>query len=343
MEKILTFIIPAYNSEKYLSKCLDSFLDESFINLIEIIVVNDGSVDQTFNIADSYRKRYPDSFRIVNKENGGHGSAINQGAAIASGNYFKVIDADDWILTSNLKKLLPIIKNKEADVIILPYHTIDLNTGERNEYGLYDIEFDKNYTLSELVIRWRSFENGLTFHGIIYKTDFYREKGIQLIEKVFYEDHEYATIPLCRAHSICPIDIPIYEYLIGNSQQSVSQVNQVKRLGHMEAVIKHMLAYYKNTQELLNEEKELFVKKFEAFVLTYYKVACLVNPDRRGGRERSRQYCSIIGNSVPKYKKKFSDKYKLYCLLSLMGLDEKKYEKLLNSKTYRKIRKKKGN
>ena len=77
MKKVLTIVVPAYNVEKYLKNCLDSFVDVNILNSIEILVVDDGSTDKTADIAKSYEKKYPNSFRLLSKENGGHGSTIN--------------------------------------------------------------------------------------------------------------------------------------------------------------------------------------------------------------------------------------------------------------------------
>ena len=76
MEKIITFVIPAYNAEPYLKKCLDSFGDTAIMDKIEVLIVNDGSSDQTVQIAQAYVKRNPGMYKLINKENGGHGSVI---------------------------------------------------------------------------------------------------------------------------------------------------------------------------------------------------------------------------------------------------------------------------
>ena len=106
MSKIVSFIIPSYNVEQYLRTALDSFLLDEVLEKIEVIVVDDGSKDSTAEIAREYVKRKPEVFRLLQKENGGHGSAINEGTRIAVGKYLKVIDADDWVITENLVQIL---------------------------------------------------------------------------------------------------------------------------------------------------------------------------------------------------------------------------------------------
>ena len=120
MDKIVSFIIPSYNVEKYLDKCLTSFLNLEVLDFIEVIVVDDGSKDQTAQIARNYIEQYPRVFRLISKENGGHGSAINVGTAAAAGCYLKVIDADDWVVTENLKEFVDKLAVCTADVVLNP-------------------------------------------------------------------------------------------------------------------------------------------------------------------------------------------------------------------------------
>ena len=98
-EKILTVTIPSYNVEAYLEDCLESFVNSEVMDDIEVLIVNDGSSDNTAKIAQRYVDKYENTFRLINKENGGHGSTINTGVREAKGKYFKVVDGDDWVDT----------------------------------------------------------------------------------------------------------------------------------------------------------------------------------------------------------------------------------------------------
>ena len=91
---------------------------------------------------------------------------------------------------------------------------------------------------------WKSFDRSLTFHGITYRTDFYQKYGMHLSEHVFYEDHEFATVPCCYASEIMPFDLFIYNYRIGDVEQSVSDENQLKRISHTEAVLRRLIKEY---------------------------------------------------------------------------------------------------
>lgn len=133
-EKILTVVAPAYNVEKYIRKCLDSLLIAEVLSDLEVLIIDDGGTDHTLEIAETYVKRAPDTFKVITKENGGHGSVINCGIQEATGKYFKVVDGDDWVDKRNFKKLISILKHTNTDIVASNYCWVFEKTGEkRNE------------------------------------------------------------------------------------------------------------------------------------------------------------------------------------------------------------------
>jgi glycosyltransferase involved in cell wall biosynthesis len=115
--KSLSIIIPAYNAEPFLDKAVSSLLTPEILNRIEIIVVNDGSVDRTAEIAQKYCDRYPDTVRLISQENKGHGGALNTGCAAAEGKYLKILDADGWFETQNLSAFVDAVYEGEKPPI----------------------------------------------------------------------------------------------------------------------------------------------------------------------------------------------------------------------------------
>lgn len=113
MMKYITFAIPCYNSESYMEKAIQSILPAG--EDVEILIVNDGSTDRTREIGMEYAQKYPSIVKVLNKENGGHGDAVNVGLSQATGQYFKVVDSDDWVDEDSLMKILEVIKGFIAD------------------------------------------------------------------------------------------------------------------------------------------------------------------------------------------------------------------------------------
>lgn len=118
--KLITVSIAAYNVEAYLEKCLNSLLIPD-LQRLEVLIQNDGSKDSTPRIAEEFEKKYPGVFRLVNKENGGYGSTINNSLSMAEGKYFKQLDGDDWYDTENFAAFVDALEKVDADCVYSPY------------------------------------------------------------------------------------------------------------------------------------------------------------------------------------------------------------------------------
>lgn len=335
--KVLTFVIPAYNSENFLDKGIPTMLVPEIMDKLEIIIVNDGSTDGTAQAAQKYCAQYPDTVRLISQVNKGHGGALNTGLEAAQGKYVKVIDADDWVVTENLPAFIEALEHCESDVVLTHHHTIDVGTGEIKKWMNYPPEFARAYVFEEIMADWRSFDRSLTFHGITYRTDFYHEHGHQLLEHVFYEDHEYATYPCSKAKSVTPIDLFIYEYRIGDVNQSVSNANQLKRIGHTEAVICRMVEEYQKLP--LGGGKEYAAMKIQGLMLSYLTTALLVGTDKKAGRQLAAQRMEELKKNAPRAYELALNKYRVFVLLNHMGIGKKTWDKILESSIYNKIRK----
>jgi glycosyltransferase involved in cell wall biosynthesis len=338
MSKILTFIIPSYNVEDYLPKCMDSFLNMSILDQLEVIIVDDGSHDGTAEIARSYVKQYPDIYCLHQKTNGGHGSTINVGSKIARGKYFKVVDADDWVMTENLPAFIRYLERCEADVVLTPFHMVDMNSGEKIIQRMYIQDHSQFYTPDEIARDWKLFDQCTTFHGITYCTKFYNQHKHRLTEHVFYEDQEYATIPFCCAKEISLFDLSIYQYMVGNSMQSVAIQNQIKRIGQLEKVIFAIIKYRENMAEICNFSELYWQRKTEAVILSYYTTLCISNPDKISGRRLCAIFNRRLKEKYPAIYSKIKRVYYIYVLFSLLRISPYRYDKIIHTSIFRLLR-----
>ena len=115
--KVLSVVVPAYNAQAYIRENLDSFCIPGIMDDIEVLIINDGSDDDTESISSEYVEKYPDTFRLFNKENGGHGSGINYGIKYAKGKYFKVVDADDAVGKEAFINLVKCLGSCDSDIV----------------------------------------------------------------------------------------------------------------------------------------------------------------------------------------------------------------------------------
>ncbi|ERJ12256.1 glycosyltransferase family 2 protein [Haloplasma contractile] len=251
--KLITFAVPSYNSEAYLHKCLDSLLIGG--EDIEIIIVNDGSTDTTSKIADDYQKQYPSIVKVIHKENGGHGSAVNAGQDAATGMYFKVVDSDDWVNQRALKILLRTIKEHTLNGNIVDLYINNFIYDKIDTFESYTRNFRKNFPVDQ-ICTWKDVKpfymsSVLLMHSLIYRTEVLKTSNTQLPEHTFYVDNIFAYKPLPYTNTIFYIDIDLYHYYIGRSDQSVNINNIVKRYEQQIRVMKSMIDAY--TFDEINE------------------------------------------------------------------------------------------
>ena len=242
--KYITFAVPCYNSESYMEHCIESLLVGG--KDVEIILVDDGSRDNTAKIADKYEKKYPDIVRAVHKENGGHGSGVNKGLELATGLYYKVVDSDDWVDEASLKKVLEAIKKLKKDNTLVDMMVVNYVYERHHEQK----EIKYVNTLPEnKVFGWDEVgkfkkDAYLLMHSVIYNTKFLKETGLKLPEKTFYVDNIFVYYPLPYIKTMYYLNIPFYRYFIGREDQSVNEKTMIKRIEQQLYVNKLMIDFY---------------------------------------------------------------------------------------------------
>lgn len=242
MEKILSVIIPTYNMEKYLDKCLTSLIVEGPVfTQLEVLVIIDGAKDRSSEIAHGYESRYPEVFRVIDKENGNYGSCINRGLKEARGKYIKILDADDYYDTVVLKRYLPILTSNDADVFIT-------NDNEVNEAGdiLNHKSFDlpKNKVLPVDASVYDLIKEKLQMHSVTYRRQILLDIAYVQTEGVSYTDQQWVFLPMAAVKSYMYVDEYLYKYLVGREGQTVLPEVIAKSFNSSYTVFKQMLTDY---------------------------------------------------------------------------------------------------
>ena len=249
--KVLTVVVPCYNSESYLDKCIGSLLSGG--SDIEIIIVNDGSSDKTPEIADGYAKHYPDAIRVIHKENGGHGSGINAGLKAATGVYFKVLDSDDRLSEQGLFEVMAYLKNTvdsgvALDMLLTNY--VYDKKGAKYKFVMKPEGLPKEISLSWDRIKRIKKYHYIPMHSIIYRTELLRDCGMVLPEHTYYVDNIFAFQPLPLVKTFCYKDIDLYWYYIGREDQSVSEENVVRQIDQYIRVVRVMAQIYRDSKDI---------------------------------------------------------------------------------------------
>ena len=264
---IVTITIPSYNAEKFLDKCLLSLLKSEYAYLTEILIINDGSKDATATIGKMYEKITTvdgkSIVKLIDKENGGHGSGINKGIELARGKYFKVIDADDWVDEEQYNELLKRLINEDADLILTDYCE-----ARSFEDKLHKVEYYKNltpgtvYHLDDICTGSYGFPQwGPTLPTSTYKTECLRKANFKLLEKTFYVDMTYNAYSIIYIDTVKRYDLNVYRYYIGNAGQSVSEEGMKKNYKHHENVIIELMKIVTNDDRFSIPKREYVLRK----------------------------------------------------------------------------------
>ena len=267
--KYISFAIPCFNSQNYMSRAIDSLLTGK--DEVEILIVNDGSRDQTSEIAHEYMENYPDIVRVIDKENGGHGDAVNAGLGAAQGKYFKVVDSDDWVDEEALKRILTLIRNLEEDgeqIDMLVSNFVYEKTGASHKKCVHY----RNALPQDEIFRWDDIghfrlDQYILMHSVIYRTDLLKLIQMKLPEHTFYVDNIYVYYPLPHVRKIYYLDVDFYRYFIGRDDQSVNEKNMIARADQQIYVTKTMIDMYE-MGEISSRKLRLYMVNYLAIMMT---------------------------------------------------------------------------
>lgn len=272
--KLLTIAIPSYNSENYLSKCIESLLPGG--EDVEILVVNDGSKDNTSAIGHEYEAKYPGIVKVIDKENGGHGSAVNAGVEHATGLFFKVVDSDDWVKKSAYLEILDKLKDFAGSDVILDM-LISNFVYEKEGAAKKKVMRYAHALPKDTVFTWNDvghFFKGqyILMHSVIYRTKLLRECGMKLPDHTFYVDNIFVYEPLPYVKNMYYMDVNFYRYYIGREDQSVNEKVMIGRVDQQLRVNKLMIDY------TVRNRKMIFAgKRLKQYMLNYLEIITTIS------------------------------------------------------------------
>lgn len=285
-EKILTIVVPSYNTEKYINTCIPTMLNHQMCGQLEILLVNDGSCDHTLSKLLRYEQAYPDTVRVIDKTNGGHGSVINIGIRQARGKYFKVVDGDDWVISRNLERLICCLNQGTYDLVVNPYIKLNVNTGRRKTVSFHGrkyrrLDFDSAACLlSEIEI-----------HAATYRTGLLRKNHITVRENCFYEDTQYNIYPIRYVKSIYLLDFAVCVYRNGTKDQSIYPEKAYENRFMHKAVVMDCCNYYMKNKDISLPKRMYIERIIRRRILSQY-LLYMKNRDTYAGNS-IRRFCCI--------------------------------------------------
>ena len=296
--KLLSIAIPCYNSAAYMRRCIDSLLPGG--EDVEILIVNDGSTDNTKDIAEEYRERFPSMVKVINKENGGHGSAVNAGIQNAAGLFYKVVDSDDWVNQSAYMQILSVLREiirdgKSLDMLISNF-VYEKEGEERKKVMKYHHALPKDQIFTWKDVKHFRVGQYILMHSVIYRTNLLRECGLQLPEHTFYVDNIFVFNPLPYVKTMYYLDVNFYRYYIGRADQSVNEKVMIGRIDQQIKVNKLMVDYY--VEEMPRIHANVKVKRYMRNyldIITTISSVLLIRSELEENLEKKKELWAYMG------------------------------------------------
>ncbi|MBP3766234.1 MAG: glycosyltransferase family 2 protein [Bacilli bacterium] len=245
--KKVSIIIPVYNSEKYISKCLDSVLNQTYKN-IEILVINDGSKDNSIDILREYEKK-DDRIVVIDKENEGVAKTRNQGIKKATGDYIMFIDNDDFIDEDYVETYL---KNTDYDIVIGSYKRTDVNDKILFKYNL-----DEKSIWSKYVV--------LAPWAKLYKKDFLIKNNIEFLNYGIGEDVYFNLLCYSKTNNIKVINDFKYNWFYNNESVSNTKQRGLKKTVDITVLLNNLLTFV----DLNSEYNKYFLERYIYWYLLF--------------------------------------------------------------------------
>ena len=334
MEPVLTIAVPTYNMEWCLQKNLCTYCSDILENRLEVLILNNHSTDSSGKIAKTFCQKWPGIFRLLDRNTRGYGSSINEALQAAKGKYFRIVDADDWVNTSELEKLVERLENCHIDIIQTDYAIEDMMTHRGTTITAKErgCQYEVVYNDFQAAIRLLP-----TLYSTTYRTELLRSTGFYMQDETFFVDEEYIVLPFFQAKEMICFPFVVYHYQVANPEQSTSPKNRGKYASHRERVLKRLIEEY---QKAISQQKiirpfvqEYCLERIRRGVADHFTTRYIYVEDRKAGRAAAKRWMKDIrsmGFDLQCHRKRM-----ILLLCNLLKINPEDYVKLKNLSTKR--------
>lgn len=262
--KRLSIIVPTYNMEALLPHCLDSIVESTLLGAVEVIVVNDGSSDGSLRVAREYERRYPEAIRVIDKPNGNYGSTVNAALPLATGEYVRLLDADDSVDGALLADYVVFLQQHSGvDMVVSPFIEVGRCSEHRVDYDIYarhryrhGEEYEADRIFGEGIIRF------FMMHSVSYRTELLRQMHYRQSEGISYTDQEWVFYPLFRVRTITFADIPLYRYNLAREGQTMDGAVQLRNISQLAALAENLAMFFAESDKRgFGAERKAFLRE----------------------------------------------------------------------------------
>lgn len=260
MEK-LSVIIPVYNTKTYIPVCLESMINQSYANL-EIIVIDDGSTDDSYAMVMDYQTRYPNLIQVIHQENQGISAVRNRGMQLATGRYLTFLDSDDYVETTMYEKMMSKAIANDLDIVVCDFYE------DEEASGASRIEKLPSFATTHL-----SKQPDLLYNinsspwNKLYRSEFLRQHQLLFPLNCKYEDAEFVLLALEKATSIGKVDEALLHYIIHSGSETTVMNEKVRDIF---VILEHIKDAYAKS-----EFASLYEEALEYFFIRRITIYCL--------------------------------------------------------------------
>ena len=301
--KILSIAIPCYNSQEYMDHAVESALAGG--DDVEILIVDDGSSDDTAKIADRLEQEHPGIIRALHQENGGHGEAVNTGLRNAEGIYFKVLDSDDWLDRDSLIKVLDQLRRfvregKLVDMLLANY-VYEKPSVHKLKAIRYEGVFPRDTVFGWNDMKKFKISQNILMHSVIYRTQMLHDCELELPKHTFYVDNIFVYKPLPSVKTMYYMNVDLYRYFIGRDDQSVNEKVMTSRIDQQIKVNKIMIDAFDLTK-IRNKKLRDYMVKYLAMMMTVSSVFLIKEGSEESLGKRSELWRYLKNSSKGMYR-----------------------------------------
>ncbi len=313
--KKVSIVVPIYNVEAYLKRCVDSLRQQSYQDL-EIILVDDESPDGCPAMCDAFAKEDP-RIKVVHKKNGGLGNARNEGAKVATGDYLLFVDSDDYISRYLVEKCVASGEKYGSDMVLFDYQRLEPD-GSIEVCTMDAIPEDRAFTLKEYPMVL--FES-ISAWNRMFRRDFFEKSGVRYPEGYYYEDLGSSPKFFLEAGTISYVKEAFYNYVIREGS-IMTTAKEEKNFKDRCAMIRTVKKFYEDKGAFFKYRSELeYMALFHAYFIPAKEILY-----RKGDRDYIRKFHNFVAKQYPDYRKNIylatmSGKEKLQFRM----IDQKKY------------------
>jgi glycosyltransferase involved in cell wall biosynthesis len=224
--------------DKWLRKNLQTYISPYLRENIEVLCLNNASEDHSKEIIQEYCDKDPLLFTLLDRDNRGYGSSINEALAMASGRYFRIVDADDWVNTEELERQVRRLETLSADVVLTDYCIVNMQNGKHTPVRAGDAGVAYDVLYSDLDACKKTLPS---IHATTYRTLLLRDMGFFMQDKMYFVDEEYVILPYIFVGTSIFLNCDIYRYQVANPEQSMSPKNRAKYQDNRGKVLKRLI------------------------------------------------------------------------------------------------------